>query len=515
MHTQRAIPMVVNQLGRWTVDDVTVRFTSVMLAFVAVAVFAVPLTAQRTSIGRLEGVITGTIRAPSVGASISVTRLDSEPALSFDATADDRGRYRFDSLPAGRYMLELSHTLVDSLGLSLPVREVNVVAGETVQARLSLPTGAALRDAVCRGLALSEGRGAIVGHVIDADTDQPLGGADVAIAWSEANVVGPQEREGWVRADPRGEYVICDIPTDGWLVIQPQFAGRAGAPTRLSVARAEGVIVRNLALSATTSPTFAALDSMDDALERRESRAFAGTASVTGIVRDELGRPLRDVEVRVLNARPVTRTDDRGRFLLSGLPAGAQVLAVQRIGYAAGDAVIDLRSDASVYRDVRLDRVATVDTMHVVGQRSRYAEFEDSRRHSPVGAFLPAEDIARFKATELGTVIQHLPGFTIVGAGADARVYSNPARAARPTCTEANVVIDGADHAPVNFVAPREVAGIAAYAEAAGAPAEYRAECGLIVIWTKRYIPRMHRSTYGDARSAARAPISPLGSKDP
>jgi hypothetical protein len=48
-------------------------------------------------------------------------------------------------------------------------------------------------------------------------------------------------------------------------------------------------------------------------------------------------------------------------------------------------------------------------------------------------------------------------------------------------------VIDGVDHAQLNTVPPGEIAAMEVYAEAASAPGQYRAECGLIVIWTKRW----------------------------
>jgi hypothetical protein len=66
-------------------------------------------------------------------------------------------------------------------------------------------------------------------------------------------------------------------------------------------------------------------------------------------------------------------------------------------------------------------------------------------------------------------------------------VYSTSARAGRPNCKEANVVIDGVDQASINFTPPNEIAAMEVYPEAAGAPAQYHAECGLIVIWTKKY----------------------------
>jgi hypothetical protein len=88
---------------------------------------------------------------------------------------------------------------------------------------------------------------------------------------------------------------------------------------------------------------------------------------------------------------------------------------------------------------------------------------------------------------EVGQLLEHLAGFSVRGSGPDAIVFSNTARNSRSNCAEANVVIDGADHGHINYVPPKEVAAIEAYPEPAGAPAQYRAECGLVVIWTKKY----------------------------
>jgi hypothetical protein len=127
--------------------------------------------------------------------------------------------------------------------------------------------------------------------------------------------------------------------------------------------------------------------------------------------------------------------------------------------------------------------------MRVVAQRARYSEFEENRRNNLFGRFLTADQIEQRHVFEIGQLIEHLPGFSVHGSGPDARVYSNSAKTSRSNCAEANVVVDGSDHGHINYVPPREVAAIEAYPEPAGAPGQYRAECGLIVIWTKQYRP--------------------------
>ncbi|HEV7991770.1 MAG TPA: carboxypeptidase-like regulatory domain-containing protein [Gemmatimonadaceae bacterium] len=474
-------------------------------ALLVVLCTGAPLGAQdAVPTGRLEGTIKESVRSrPVRGSSITLARLDPEPVVSFGARPDDRGRYRLDSLPAGRYMIQLTHEMLDSLDLALPTDEVNIVAGQTARAQFSLPSSVALRNAVCRGLTLATGTGAVAGRVANADTDLPLANADVAISWTDMSVdrktlrSSIEEHTGWVRTGPRGEYRICNVPVGSWLLIQLQYAGRASNVVRVSVSEDEGVIMRNLSLSVDASPTLGKLDSIGavapdpagDAAPEDASSALrlAGTATVTGTVRGAGGRPVSGVELRVVNASSTTRTDDLGRYTLGGLPAGTQLLLVRRIGYLIGDVAVELRPGKSVIQDVTLQRVVSLDSMRVIAQRARYAEFEENRKNNPFGRFLTLDQIEQRHALEVGQLLEHLAGFSVRGSGPDAVVYSNSARASRTNCREANVVIDGSDHGHINYVPPREVAAIEAYAEAAGAPGQYRAECGLIVIWTKKY----------------------------
>jgi hypothetical protein len=472
---------------------------------------AAPLVAQQTTsvapagMGRIHGTIRATMRPRSVrDASITLARLDPEPSVSFGATPDARGHYQLDSLPAGRYMIQLNHQVLDSLELALPAEEVNVVAGRTAEVPFALPSSASLRDAVCRGLELRRETGAVVGRVVDADDEHPLANADVAISWTELAVdrktlhASAEQHDGWVRTGPRGQYRICNVPTGTWVLIQLQYAGHAANAVRVSVSGEEAVVVRNLSLSLASAPTLATLDSVGATVRGMDGEPtpddtakqllLMGSASVSGIVRGAEGQPLEDVEIRVVNARPTTRTDAAGHYSLKELPAGTQLLAVRRIGYLIGDIAVELRSGRTVNQDVVLRRVVSLDSMNVVANRHKpFADFEYRRKNNPMGRFVTAVEIDRQHPTEMGIVIQHLGGFQIVGVGPDARVYSTSARAGRPNCKEANVVIDGMDQAQVNMVPPSDIAAMEVYAEAASAPGQYRAECGLILIWTKKY----------------------------
>jgi hypothetical protein len=465
---------------------------------------AAPLAAQSGAVGRIEGIVKASTRPRGVkGASITLARLEPDPVLSLSAKPDDKGRYHLDSLPAGRYMIQLTHEALDSLDLSLPASEVNIVAGQTAEVPFALPTSLALRDAVCRGLTLKRETGAIAGHVVDADSEEPLANADVAISWTELSVdrktlrSSAEQHESWVRTGPRGEYRICNVPTGSWLLLQLQYGGRAGNAVRVAVSGDEAVVVRNLSLSIAEAPTLAALDSAGATVRGMDGEPtpddtasgllLAGSATVSGVVRGDGGRPLSDVEIRVVNARPSARTDQFGRYTLNGLPAGTQLLAVRRIGYLIGDVGVELRPNRTIRQDVMLRRVVSLDSIRVVASRSRWADFEWRRKNNPSGRFFTANELTKQHVTELAPVIQRAGGFTVVGFGTSAQVYSTAAKASRPNCKEANVVIDGIDQATINMVPPHDIAALEIYPEAAGAPGQYRAECGLIMVWTKRW----------------------------
>ena len=487
-------------------------------ALVASLGCAAPLVAQQTTSvaragwGRVHGTIRETMRPRSVrDASITLARLDSDSTRSFGAKPDAKGHYQIDSLPAGRYMIQLSHQVLDSLELALPAEEVFVVAGKTLEVPFNLPSGADLREAICRGLTVRRETGAVFGRVVDADDEHPLANADVAITWTELAFdrktlhANTEQHDAQVRTGPRGEYRICNIPTGSWVLIQLQYAGHAGNAVRVSVSGEEAVIVRNLSMSVASAPTLAQLDSVGATVRGMDSEPIpgdtarapddtarqlllTGDASVSGIVRGAQGQPLADVEIRVVNARPTTRTDAVGHYSLSGLPAGTQLLAVRRIGYLIGDVAVELRTGRMVQQDVVLRRVVSLDSLNVVAKRRKpFSDFEYRRRNNPMGRFVTAAEIERYHPFEMGIFIQRLGGFRIDGVGPEARVYSTSARAGRPNCKEANVVIDGVDQAQVNTVPPSEIAAMEVYAEAASAPGQYRAECGLILIWTKKY----------------------------
>ena len=457
------------------------------LALVALALLTAPLHAQSAP-GRLEGVVTDSAHARwPEGASVLAVRSDP-PAHSAGATVDSRGRYRIDSLPAGRYKVEFASPFLDSLEISLPPRDVTVEAGRTTRADFAIPSGGTLRAGACPGVALAAGSGAVIGRVLDADTETPLAGARVAVAWHETAVdraslrVESAERSGAVTTDSLGRYRICGVPTDDWVVLQVQHGGRAGSDVRVSVPDSAGVAVRQLSLSlAAARPLAAPTDSAALA-------PLTGNASVTGVVRGIGGLPLADAQVRLLGARGTAVTDARGRFSLGDLPSGTQVLEVRRIGYLLAQQSVELRGGRNVVQDVPMRRIVTLDSVRVLAQRSRYREFEFNRRANRFGKFFTIDSIEKRQPLFASDLFRAMPGFKVTGFGLNATVGNSRGVSSigGSSMCAANVVIDGIEHQEINLINPYDIGAMEIYRPGEPAPAQYRSLCGVIVIWSRR-----------------------------
>lgn len=462
------------------------------------------LDAQRR-VGALHGSVRERVGTRAARAAVvSLVDAESESSATVTAHPDAQGQFRFDSLPAGRYLIQVGVPALDSLDISLPAERIEIAPGKTTSFETTLPSGAKLRDAVCLGLRLGEEKVVVAGHATNADTGRPLAGADIVAAWvhnyidRNTQAIVTQRRDASVKTGPYGEYRLCGVPSDVTLSLQLRYEDRASPIVRVAVSDDEGAAVRDLSLSPSTAATTRGLDSVARVLsvEGRDSTraelALVGTARLTGEVRALTSEPVAGAEVRVRDARSTTLTDSAGRYVLDELPAGTQLLVVRRLGYPIVEVPVELRPARSVSRDVLLRRNVVLDTMQVVGERAKYPEFERNRRTNVFGQFLTREAIDKLHATETADLFINIFGFTALGRGSDARVVSNKALRRHGECQEANVVINGAEGQSINHVPPNLIGAIEAYADESFVPARFegRAQCGVVVIWLRKETPK-------------------------
>jgi hypothetical protein len=351
-----------------------------------------------------------------------------------------------------------------------------------------MPSGTTLRAAACPGLSLGRGKGAIFGRVQDAQDQTAIPGAVIALSWVDIGVdmdakrVTSEQRNAAVVTDSLGHYRACGVPTEIGVLMQVQHQGRAGSAIDVSVPDDVGLAMRHFAFSANGSRS---IDSLDSAAGTG-TPPLAGRASLSGTVRSSTGQPVSDAQVRVAEAAPVTRTDSMGRYTLSGLPAGTQLLDVRRIGFLLARVPVPLRDDASRTQDVTLTQIVSLDSVRVIARRSLYPRFEESARRNAFGRFLREADIERRNAHQTSDLVRDA-SFRVEGFGVDARVVSSRgAISLRSSACVTNIVIDGMQHQEINLVHPQDIGAMEIYRGSAGAPPQYDSACGVIVIWTKR-----------------------------
>ena len=454
-------------------------------ALVLLVLSAPALAAQGAQSGAIEGNIVDSVRvAPLAGAQVSATSLVAGRETTFVATSDERGHFRFDSLAVGEYALRFASPMLDSLQFGGPTAQARVTAGRVTRTALAIPSGMTIRGMACPGVEFAAGSGALLGLLTDAESGKPLEGATVAVAWSELAIdtakkaLAEDRRTARVKVDPSGQYRLCGLPTDDPLLVQVQHNGRAGALLHMTISEGPGVLVRDIEFSAAGSRSLT-----DSGATSAQAGAPAGHGRLAGTVRDGSGQPVPGAQVRLLGTSVSTRTDERGAYLLTGLPAGTQEVEVRRLGYGIARGPVTLRGEQRSRLDVVLDRVAMLESFNVVGRRWRYAEFEERRKTSLDGRFLDEDAIRKMNLNSSVDYVNKLPGFRAVHVRwGEVKIVSM----SDPSCSPVLLVDDLPINDIIQLPIPSALGALEIYRGTAGAPPNHRSPCGTIIFWTRR-----------------------------
>lgn len=242
---------------------------------------------------------------------------------------------------------------------------------------------------------------------------------------------------------------------------------------------------------------------------------LAGQAGrVTGIVRNEAGSGIGNVEVFADGTNVAARTDSTGRFQLSALPAGSLRLMARRLGYRPYPFAVDVPSSGDVAVEIRLEALAQiVEAVTVTGSRTgadrRLQGFHQRSTSHNGGYFVTRAKIERGNANN---VLQLLRGIPAVHILADSRL-GRGVRLRGNTCPPL-VFIDGfpATAGAYDFesIDPASVEGIEVYSGIGNMPPEFLGprgldQCGVIAIWGRQAPDRRGGSQQRQATSGVQA----------
>lgn len=392
------------------------------------------------------------------------------------AITDSLGRFRIDSISAGTYSLRLSHPLLDTLGLSVVTRPIELKQGDPTYFVLSIPSPTTIVGRKCSPTERKLGDAALAGVVLDADTEMPSVGTEVIVAWMDY-VVGtksiektPQRRSSTVKED--GSYLVCGIPSD----LQ---TGILAARGKDSTAEVPVVFSNRLVVQSLHLPR-----SEDSIVATTSSKR---TASLTGRILGQNGKAIDGARIAVEADNAVTTSDVNGAFTLSGVRAGTRLVSVRKLGYAPAELSLDFNSVTPRTSTVTLVPVSsvletvTVTALRDVGlQRVGFTE----RRRLGAGTYLGPKEIDGKNAPKLGILLEEVPllrRYTCVRYWVDGHMWSSMSD-------------DDGSLGPDAFLSGAELGAVEVYGPLT-APAEFIALskqglCASVVVWTKFKIGR-------------------------
>jgi hypothetical protein len=202
-----------------------------------------------------------------------------------------------------------------------------------------------------------------------------------------------------------------------------------------------------------------------------------------------------------------TRTNERGDFTLTELPAGTRVLEVRAVGFYPIDLPVDIVDGAAPVAITLSTFQEVLDVIRVTARRVYQRDYAgwETRRKTGAGQYFDAADLARTNAVLVSDIFRLAPGVRLERNGVDTRITMRGTTS--PSCTP-SVFIDGAminlrdrgidrqstDRLSASttidideWVRVADVVGIEVYASGM-VPGEFQNAfdgCGAVLVWTK------------------------------
>jgi hypothetical protein len=418
---------------------------------------------------------------------------------SREGKTDANGRFEVDSIPPGEHSLSLIHPLLDTLGIAINTRAVPFQAGTSLAVELAIPSAQTVLERSCAAAWRARGPSALVGKVLDADTDTPLVGAKVSLVWYQLSLT-TLKKEPVYRSQPvgpDGTYRICGLPggVDG--TVQAEFKGRKTAEVRVVMDEANPLGFQSLRIGTTVVEDAPAADTRKTTTVAKGDTAptrLRGPARLTGRVINAAGAPVANARVDVSGTGAVALSRDDGTFGFTDLPSGTQALVVRQLGFEPVEMPVELSARAPKQVTVTMSKPARVlDPVAVVAERSKDGLDQVGFAHRKkigFGYFMGPEDIQQRQATRMTDLFRTVPSLRVVPSGMDYVVES--ARDAMGGCV--NYVVDGSPYKSLfagdvdRLMPPNDVAAIEVYT-GSNTPAEFQSpgnsSCTTIVMWSK------------------------------
>jgi hypothetical protein len=420
------------------------------------------------------------------------------------ARSDAAGRYRLPGVAAGRHRVTFFHPSLEQLGVSAPVRAVDVPAGGTVNAPLVTPAPDVIHQALCPASREIK-TGVMLGRVRGGQPLAPIAEATLSLSWNAFTLssrgLERTPREVGARTGADGTYFVCGVPTD--VPVQVRVQGNGVVSVAELSLRDQALAVHLVDL-----PSLAAAAAERAAPSPADAVApAAGTGTIVGVLQTPQGRPVSGAVVEIVGAGLRATTGASGAFVLRGAALGTQTVEARALGFrpVRTRLVLDAGRPAQVQLTVS-DNVVVLAPTRVTAPRygAMLAGYEQ-RRRSGAGNFITAEEIEQRRPYSINDLLVTVPGVQVIlpnagSVGVSPRVVfqrSLGLGGAKATVCDPIMYVDGArvinddDLGSMidQLVRPQDVYGVEVYRSLASAPPQFQvldSSCGVILFWTRR-----------------------------
>jgi hypothetical protein len=312
---------------------------------------------------------------------------------------DSVGRFKIDTLLPGMYQIGVYHARLDTLGLMLATEPFRIGPDSSTILVIAVPTAEAIIHSLCPGRS-GANTSAIIGHVNDPETLQPVVGAEVSVAWDEIEV----SKKSGIRRTPlsvigktnnSGAYVLCGLPS----------ALRATLQARRGLA-----VTGEIPITLGNRPIELAGRTL--LLSQRDSWREIGNAVVSGVVLLEGSPTNAGSRVELVGTDIVVRTNEKGEFTMRNLPSGSHTLLARHVGFGAEIVPVDLSSREAKRVTINLPKfVAVMDPVLVTARRMSALDKVGftQRQKSGFGYFLGPDRLERMHLHNLTDLLGHVP----------------------------------------------------------------------------------------------------------
>lgn len=435
--------------------------------------------------------------APLAGASVFV-----EGSARVGLT-NERGAFMVDSIPAGAYRVRIEHLVLDSLGVQMVTDTIHLAEGDRQTLELAIPSPETMVAVSCPANRRTLGPSAIIGRLLDADSDEPVDGARVSFAWAELSLTAglrrvPRLRDA--RTGPDGVFRVCGLPNDVEGTLQAEKAGVLTSEVPLAL-QGQSLVVQGLRIGNANTVARGEADTSRARPAQAGARFSAptlqsGQAVLTGRVVAANGQPVVGARVDVEGTAGIAQTNANGEFRITELPSGTQSVVARQLGYMPVTKPVELSTRAPANVVITMSTPAQV--LEAVTVEARQDEGLDvvgftDRKRGATGYFVTGEEVMKRGPNMLTDVFRTIPSLRVVPDG----MYNYRVESARGNMLSAGCVryfVDGSPFQAVypgdidRIVPPYEVAGIEVY-DGSGAPVQFQiagsSSCTVIVIWSK------------------------------